>query len=40
MRNRFAVALLLLASGKLLWSTSLRTGRADHMTITRDGQQA
>ena len=32
------VAAFDLASGKLLWSTSLRTGRADHMTITRDGQ--
>ncbi|MEQ1692459.1 MAG: hypothetical protein ABMA00_14310, partial [Gemmatimonas sp.] len=32
------VAAFDLASGALLWRTSLNTGRADHMTITRDGR--
>ena len=32
------VAAFDLVSGKLLWKTSLKTGRADHMTITRDGK--
>ena len=27
-----------LATGKLLWNTSLNTGRADHMTLSRDGR--
>jgi DNA-binding beta-propeller fold protein YncE len=32
------VAAFDLASGKLLWNTSLNTVRADHMTLTRDGR--
>ena len=32
------VAAFDLASGKLLWRTPLNTGRADHMTISRDGK--
>jgi DNA-binding beta-propeller fold protein YncE len=32
------VAAFDLATGKLLWNTSLNTGRADHMTLTRDGR--
>jgi DNA-binding beta-propeller fold protein YncE len=32
------VAAFDLATGRLLWSTSLNTGRADHMTLTRDGR--
>ena len=32
------VAAFDIASGKLLWNTPLNTGRADHMTISRDGQ--
>ena len=32
------VAAFDLASGKLLWQRSLNTGRADHMTITKDGR--
>jgi DNA-binding beta-propeller fold protein YncE len=31
------VAAFDIASGRLLWQRSLNTGRADHMTITRDG---
>jgi DNA-binding beta-propeller fold protein YncE len=31
------VAAFDLSSGKMLWQRSLNTGRADHMTITRDG---
>src|SRR6187431_1510953 len=27
-----------LATGKLLWNSSLNTGRADHMTLSRDGR--
>jgi DNA-binding beta-propeller fold protein YncE len=32
------VAAFDIASGKLLWQRSLNTGRADHMTITKDGR--
>ena len=32
------VAAFDLSSGKLLWQRSLNTGRADHMTITKDGR--
>ena len=32
------VAAFDLMTGKLLWNTPLNTGRADHMTITRDGR--
>jgi len=32
------VAAFDLVTGKLLWHTPLNTGRADHMTITRDGK--
>lgn len=32
------VAAFDMVSGKLLWNTPLNTGRADHMTITRDGR--
>jgi len=32
------VAAFDIASGKLLWQRSLDTGRADHMTITKDGR--
>jgi DNA-binding beta-propeller fold protein YncE len=32
------VAAFDLASGKMLWQRSLNTGRADHMTITKDGR--
>jgi DNA-binding beta-propeller fold protein YncE len=32
------VAAFDMATGKLLWNTSLHTGRADHMTLTRDGR--
>lgn len=32
------VAAFDIASGKLLWNTPLNTGRADHMTLTRDGR--
>ena len=32
------VAAFDMATGKLLWSTSLNTGRADHMTLTHDGR--
>ena len=32
------VAAFDIASGKLLWHTPLHTGRADHMTISRDGR--
>jgi len=32
------VAAFDLPSGKLLWNTSLNTGRADHMTLSRDGK--
>ena len=31
------VAAFDIASGKLLWNTSLNTGRADHMTVSPDG---
>ena len=32
------VAAFDLSTGKALWTTSLNTGRADHMTLTRDGR--
>ena len=32
------VAAFDLSTGKPLWTTSLNTGRADHMTLTRDGR--
>ncbi|HEY9436807.1 MAG TPA: PQQ-binding-like beta-propeller repeat protein, partial [Blastocatellia bacterium] len=32
------VAAFDIASGRLLWQRSLNTGRADHMTLTTDGQ--
>ena len=32
------VAAFDMVTGKLLWNTSLNTGRADHMTLTRDGR--
>jgi DNA-binding beta-propeller fold protein YncE len=32
------VAAFDLSSGKMLWQRSLNTGRADHMTITKDGR--
>ena len=32
------VAAFDLANGKMLWQQSLNTGRADHMTITKDGR--
>jgi DNA-binding beta-propeller fold protein YncE len=32
------VAAFDIASGRLLWNRSLNTGRADHMTLTRDGK--
>ena len=32
------VAAFDIASGRLLWNRSINTGRADHMTLTRDGR--